>query len=63
MELRVFKKDNVNFTRVKLSNKQEGTMIVAIAMKLEITPIKVNKVNSYYEIEGDIETVKDKIFK
>lgn len=62
MELREFKKDNMNFTRVKLSNKEESGMIVAIAMKLDIEPEKINGINTYYEIEGDVPTVNNKIF-
>lgn len=53
MEMRLFKKDNKNWTRFKISNKYL-TSIPALAIKMVAKkPTKVSSRFTYYEIQGD----------
>jgi len=53
MELRLFKKDKEEYTRIKLSNKSERPAIVELACMLG-EPIKTSKTYTYFETKGDI---------
>lgn len=53
MELRLFEKNGETYTRIKLSIKQEGAMIVEVACLLG-EPTKTSKVYNYFESKGDL---------